>query len=302
MSRPVIISCAVTGGADTKEMNPAVPVTPEEIAEEVLSAHSAGAAVAHIHVRNPSTGKASMKTSYYSEVVKRVRDAKCDVVINLTTGPGARFAVDTMSPLAPGPGSVMKTAEERVAHVIENKPDICSLDVATMNFGDRPMVNSPDMLAEMAQLIQSAGVKPELEVFDVGHVSLANHLVKTGIISDSKPLYQLCLGIPWGAPASPESMTLMRNMLPKDAIWASFGISRYEFPMVATATVLGGHVRVGLEDNLYISRGKLASGNAQLVERAVKIINAIGENVATPSQAREIFGLNEGNDTRKAAE
>ena len=214
MARPVIISCAVTGGADTAGMNPAVPVTPEQIANEVLAANAAGAAVAHIHVRNPDTGKASMNPAYYGEVVNRVRDAGCEVVINLTTGPGARFNVNTEKPLEPGPGSVMKTAEERVIHVLENKPDICSLDVSTMNFGDRPMVNSPEMIVEMAKLIQSVGVKPEMEVFDVGHVRLANHLVAQGDIDDPQPLYQLCLGIPWGAPADAETMTLMRNMLP----------------------------------------------------------------------------------------
>lgn len=302
MARPIIISCAVTGGADTKGMNPNVPSTPKEIADEVLAAHKAGAAVAHIHVRNPKTGKASMDPVYYGDVVKRIRDANCDVVINLTTGPGARLDVNIQTPLEPGPGSVMKTAEERVIHVLENKPDICSLDVATMNFGDRPMVNSPEMLEEMASLIQSAGVKPELEVFDVGHVSLANHLVKTGVIKDPNPLYQLCLGIPWGAPATAEAMTLMRNMLPENALWASFGISRFEFPMVASAAILGGHVRVGLEDNLYIKRGELASGNAQLVDRAVQIIELLGDTVATPAEARDIFGITTSNNSRNAAE
>jgi uncharacterized protein (DUF849 family) len=302
MARPVIISCAVTGGADTRGMNPAVPATPEEIANEVLAANAAGAAVAHIHVRNPETGKPSMDPVYYGEVVSRVRDAGCPVVINLTTGPGARLDVDTENPGVPGSGSVMKTAEERVIHVLENKPDICSLDVATMNFGDRPMVNSPEMIAEMAKLIQSVGVKPEMEVFDVGHVRLANSLVEKGVIDDPQPLYQLCLGIPWGAPADAETMTLMRNMLPEGALWASFGISRFEFPMVAAATVLGGHVRVGLEDNLYIARGELASGNAQLVQRAVKIIESIGETVATPAEAREIFGISGSGSASKAAE
>jgi len=302
MARPVIISCAVTGGADTKHMNPAVPVTPEEIANEVIAANAAGAAVCHIHVRNPETGKPSMDPALYKGVVDRVRDAGCPVVINLTTGPGGRFIPDLENPMQAAPGSVMRTAEERVIHVLENKPDICSLDVATMNFGDRPMVNAPDMLADMAAMIQDAGVKPELEVFDTGHVRLANHMVETGILKDPLPLYQLCLGIPWGAPATSEAMTLMRDMLPKNALWASFGISRFEFPMVASAVLLGGHVRVGLEDNLYIARGELASGNAQLVTRAVEIIEAMGEEVATPAQAREIFGLPGGAGASKAAE
>jgi uncharacterized protein (DUF849 family) len=289
MSRPVIISCAVTGAADSKGANPAVPVTPEEIANEAIAANKAGAAIAHIHVRNVETGKASMDTKLYKEVVDRIRDSGSPVIINLTTGPGGRFSPDRDDPMKAAQGSVMKTAVERVAHVVENKPDICSLDIATMNFGDRPMVNAPDMLADMAVLIQEAGVKPELEVFDTGHVRLANHMLETGAIKDDKPLYQLCLGIPWGAPANAETMMLMRDMLPAGANWASFGISRFEFPMVASAVLLGGHARVG--DNLYIARGELATGNAQLVERAAQVIESTGDTVATPAEAREIFGL-----------
>ena len=300
--KPTILSCAVTGSFTTREHNPNLPVTPEEIANECFAAAKSGAAICHIHVREPETGTPSMNIEYYREVVQRIRASSTDLIINLTTGPGGRYVPSDEDPAQAGPSTTLVSPIVRSEHVVELKPEICSLDLNTMWFGGGAVINHPPAVKAMAERIYASGVKPELEVFDVGHVSLANHLVKTGIISDSKPLYQLCLGIPWGAPASPESMTLMRNMLPKDAIWASFGISRYEFPMVATATVLGGHVRVGLEDNLYISRGKLASGNAQLVERAVKIINAIGENVATPSQAREIFGLNEGNDTRKAAE
>ncbi len=287
----VIISCAVTGAADSVGANPAVPVTPEEIANEALAANKAGAAIVHIHVRNPETGKASMNPALYKEVVDRIRDANAPVIINLTTGPGARLVPNLDDPSNIAEGSVMKTAEERLAHVIENKPDICSLDVATMNFGDRPMVNAPDMLNKMATMIQDAGVKPELEVFDTGHVRLANHMVETGVIKDDKPLYQLCLGIPWGAPATAEMMMAMRDMLPDNANWASFGISRFEFPMVASAVLLGGHCRVGLEDNLYIARGELASGNAQLVERAVEVVESMGASVANEKEAREILGL-----------
>ena len=291
MARPVIIACAVTGSADSTGVNPAVPVTPEQIANEAIAANKAGAAIVHIHVRNPETGKASMDPKLYKEVVDRIRDAGAPVIINLTTGPGARFVPELDNPSQAAATTVMKTAEERVAHVVENKPDICSLDVATMNFGDRPMVNAPDMLNKMATLIQDAGVKPELEVFDTGHVRLANHMVETGVIKDDKPLYQLCLGIPWGAPATAEMMMAMRDMLPANANWASFGISRFEFPMVASAVLLGGHCRVGLEDNLYISRGELASGNAQLVSRAKEVIESMGSEVANEKQAREILGL-----------
>ena len=291
MARPVIVACAVTGSADSTAMNPAVPVTPEQIANEAIAANKAGAAIAHIHVRNPDTGKASTKIKYYEEVVNRIRDSGSPVIINLTTGPGGRFVPDPKAPMTAGKSSAMFTAEERVAHVVKLKPDICSLDVATMNFGEWSMVNSPAILREMAVMIQDAGVKPELEVFDTGHVQLAAQMCANGEISDPKPLFQLCLGISWGAPASTAAMTLMRDLLPENAVWASFGISRQEMPMVGTATLLGGHCRVGLEDNLYISRGKLASGNAELVDHAVGIVQSLGEEVATVDQACEMLGL-----------
>jgi len=291
MSRPVIVACAVTGSADSTGVNPAVPVTPEEIANEAIAAHKAGAAIAHIHVRNPETGKASVEFKYYEEVVKRIRDSGSPVLINLTTGPGGRFVPDPKDPMQAGKTSAMMAAAERVAHVVELKPDICSLDVATMNFGEWSMVNSPAILREMAVMIQDAGVKPELEVFDTGHVRLAAQMCANGEIDDPKPLFQLCLGISWGAPASTAAMTLMRDLLPENATWASFGISRHEMPMVGSATLLGGHCRVGLEDNLYISRGKLASGNAELVDRAVGIVQSLGEDIATVEEACEILNL-----------
>tara|TARA_A100001037_G_scaffold166067_1_gene149415 strand:+ start:1628 stop:2500 length:873 start_codon:yes stop_codon:yes gene_type:complete len=287
----VIISCAVTGAADSKGTNPAVPVTPEEIANEAIAANKAGAAIAHIHVRNPDTGKASTKVEYYEEVVNRIRDAGSPVIINLTTGPGGRFVPDPADPMQAGKTSAMMTAVERVAHVVKMKPDICSLDVASMNFGEWNMVNSPAILREMAKMIQDAGVKPELEVFDTGHVRLAAQMCADGDITDPRPLFQFCLGISWGAPASSDAMALMRDLAPDNAVWASFGISRHEMPMVGTATLLGGHCRVGLEDNLYISRGKLASGNAELVEHAVGIIQSLGEDVASVDQACEILAL-----------
>lgn len=291
MSRPVIVACAVTGSADSTGVNPAVPITPEEIANEAIAANKAGAAIAHIHVRNPDTGKASTKFEYYEEVVKRIRDSGSPVIINLTTGPGGRFVPNPKDPMQAGETSAMRTATDRVAHVVKLKPDICSLDVATMNFGEWSMVNSPAILREMATMIQGAGVKPELEVFDTGHVRLAAQMCANGEINDPTPLFQLCMGISWGAPASTAAMTLMRDLLPESAVWASFGISRHEMPMVGSATLLGGHCRVGLEDNLYISRGKLASGNAELVEHAVGIVQSLGEQIATVDEACEILGL-----------
>ena len=284
-SQATIVSCAVTGGADSAHVSRAVPRSPAEIAAEVLAARAAGAAIAHIHVRDPETGKPSRELAYYREVVARIRDAGSDVVINLTTGPGARFNPATNAPLA---GFVPPA--ERVAHVLELRPEICSLDVATMNFGDWAMVNVPAQLREMAAMIHQAGVKPELEVFDLGHVRLAARMIEENLFA-VPPLLQICLGIAWGAPATAEGMLAMKSLLPAGAQWSAFGISRAQFPMAAQSVILGGHVRVGLEDNLYLARGVLAPGNAVLVERAVAIIGALGGVVATPAEARRTLGL-----------
>lgn len=290
MARPVIISCAVTGALDTVKTNPAVPVTPRQIAEECIAAAGAGAAIVHIHVRDPDTGAPSMALEHYRDVVERIRASRVEVLINLTTGPGARFTPSAESPMRATADSTMSPPQTRVRHVLELKPDLCSLDVATMNFGEFAFVNIPDHLKRMAESIAAAGVKPELEVFDLGHVRLASELVAKGHIR-SRALFQLCLGIPWGAPATPETMMLMRNQLPPDSVWAGFGISKAHFPMVAQAVLLGGHVRVGLEDNLYLEQGKLAPGNASLVQRAVDIIRGIGERPATVAEARAILGI-----------
>lgn len=289
MARPVIITCAVTGGADTADKHPAIPVTPEQIAAAAIEAAKAGAAIAHIHVRDPETGKGTMGTHLFREVVERVRDSDTDVVLNLTTGSGAMYVPGENDPATGGPGTTLTTPARRVEHVLELRPEICSLDVATMNMGQRVFMNTQDHLYAMARMIREAGVKPELECFDTGHIRLARRMIDDGAI-DSPPLFQLVLGVQWGAPATPEMMMAMHNMLPEDAHWAGFGISITEFPMVAQAAMLGGHVRVGLEDNLYIERGVFAT-NAQLVERAVEILASIGFNAATPNEAREILGV-----------
>lgn len=285
MSRKVIVSCAVTGGADSAHVSRAIPRSPEEIANEVLAARKAGAAIAHIHVRDPETGKPSRELAYYRETVARIRDAGSDVLINLTTGPGASVTPGSNNPLAG-----LLDPMEQLEHVLDLKPQICSLDVATMNFGPRAMVNVPGQLTQMAAAIRAAGVKPELEVFDLGHVQLAAKMIADGEIADP-PLMQLCLGISWGAPASAEGMLAMKSLVPPGALWSAFGISRHQFPMVAQSVILGGHVRVGLEDNLYLSRGVLAPGNGALVERAVTIVEALGASVATPAEAAAILGL-----------
>jgi len=291
MSRKIVITCAVTGHSDTKDKNPAVPITPAEIARASIDAARAGAAVAHIHVRDPATGKASTETAYYKEAHDRIRDAGSDVIVNLTTGPGGGFRPGDEDPRIGDPNTGFALPERRVVHVEEIRPEICTLDVATLSMGEEHVfINTPKHLRVMAGRIRAVGVKPELECFDVGHVRLANHLVESGDIA-LPPMYQLCLGIPWGAPATPEVMMTMRDMLPPGAHWAGFGISRHEFPMVAAAVLLGGHVRVGLEDNLYLEHGVLAPSNAALVEKAVRIVRELGFEVATPDEAREILHL-----------
>lgn len=290
MSRPVIVTAALTGGADSAGQSPHIPVTPAQIAAEALAARRAGAAIVHIHVRQPETGKPSREPALYREVVERVRDAGTDVLINLTTGPGATFLPAEDDPNRNAVPRGMAGPEERVAHVLDLRPDICSLDVATMNFGPRAFANTPAHLERMAALIRDAGVKPELEVFDLGHARLAADMVRRGLF-EAPPWFQLCLGIPWGAPATAEAMLALKSLVPEGAVWSGFGISRQQFPMVAQAVILGGHVRVGLEDNLYLSRGQLAQGNAPLVARAARIVEELGERVATPKEARELLGL-----------
>jgi uncharacterized protein (DUF849 family) len=287
----IIISCAVTGSTtDALRISPYVPITPAQIAQECLAAHAAGAAVVHIHVRDPQTGAPSMALPLYEEVVHRIRDSGSDVLINLTTGAGARFAPSETDPMRASDDSTMSTPEKRVEHVLALRPDLCSIDVATMTFPAYAFVNMPSHIERMLALVQAAGVKPELEVFDLGHVRLAASLVERGLVKGS-PLFQLCLGIPWSAPATTEALLAMKGGLPKGAQWAAFGISSHEFPIVAQAAILGGHVRVGLEDNLYLSRGQLAEGNAPLVERAALIIQSLGGAVATPAEARRMLGI-----------
>ena len=287
---PTILTCAVTGSADTTGKNPAVPVTPREIADSAVDAARAGAAIVHIHVRDPTTKRATMDLASYREVVQRIRDSDVDVVINLTTGPGARFVPGEVEPATAGAGTTLTTPERRVAHVVALKPELCSLDVGSMNFGPYVFANIPSHLTTMAGMIRDAGVKPELEVFESGHLRLATRMIADGEV-DQPPLFQIVLGVPWGAPATPDTMLFMRNLLPPDVNWAGFGIGAQQFPFVALAAMLGGHCRVGLEDNLFLDRGVLAPSNAALVERAVQILTATGRQVATAAQAREILAL-----------
>ena len=288
MARKIMISCAVTGSADTPGKNPAVPVTPAQIAQSAIDAAKAGAAIVHIHVRDPATTKPSMDAALYRETVDRIRQSGTDVVINLTTGPGARFVPGNDDPLKPGPATNLKLPAQRVEHILALRPEICSLDMGSMNMGSYVFVNPPNYLEAMAVAIRDANVLPELEVFEAGHLRLARRLIETGHI---KPpgMFQICLGIAWSQPATPEAMSYMRGMLPPDSPWFAFGISLHQFPMVAQAVLLGGHVRVGLEDNIYLGKGELAPSNAALVEKAVKIIELLGDHVATSAEARKML-------------
>jgi uncharacterized protein (DUF849 family) len=290
VARKVMISCAVTGSADTPARNAAVPVTPEQIARSSLEAAAAGAAIVHIHVRDVTTTKPSMDAALYREVVARIRERNEDVIINLTTGAGARFQPDDTDPSRAGPGSTMRGPAERVQHVVELRPEICSLDMGSLNMGDRVFVNTPAHLKAMALAVAAAGVVPELEVFETGHLLLARKFLDSGLVK-GPGLFQICLGISWGQPATPEAMTYMRNLLPAGCTWFAFGISQWQFPMVAQAVLLGGHPRVGLEDNIYLEKGKLAPSNAALVEKAGRIVEILGDQVATPAEARQMLGL-----------
>jgi len=291
MNTEVIVTCAVTGAGDTVGKHPALPVTPRQIADAAIEAAKAGAAVAHIHVRDPHTGKGSRDPKLYREVVERVRGSNTDVVINLTAGMGGDFEIGANDPKVAGPNTDLVGPLERLVHVEELLPEICTLDCGTLNFGDGNMiyVSTPTYLRAGAKRIQELGVKPELEVFDTGHLWFTKQLLKEGLL-DAQPLFQICLGIPWGAPADTTTMKAMVDNLPPGAVWAGFGIGRLQMPMVAQAVLLGGNVRVGLEDNLYLERGVFAS-NGQLVERAIKIIELMGGRAVTPAETRKKLGL-----------
>lgn len=290
MSRPIIITCAVTGGDDVAGKFPNVPVTPEEIARAAIDACAAGAAIAHIHVRDPATGKPSMGFELYREVVERIRDSGSPVIVNLTTGPGARFIPSDSETNVAAPGSNLRPPADRVRHILELKPEICSLDMGTLNFGKGALINVPAHAEVIAKGIREAGVKAELELFDTGHLALALNFIERGLV-DADSLFQIVMGVPWGAPATTETLAAFKSMLPHGANWAAFGIGRHEFPMVAQAALLGGHVRVGIEDNLYLSRGVLARDNAQLVEKARQILELLGYSVASPAEARTMLKL-----------
>ena len=291
MNNEVIVTCAVTGAGDTLGKHPEVPVTPEQISNAAIAAAKAGASVAHIHVRDPETGLGSRDVNLFKEVVERIRDSETDVVINLTAGMGGDWVPSEENPSMPGQGTDMIGPEERLAHVKEIHPEICSLDCGTMNFGNgnEIYISPPGYLREMASMIQEWGVKPELEVFELGQIRFAKQMIKEGLINEP-PMFQICLGIPWGAEQTVDSMKVMKDELPTNASWASFGIGRMQMPMAAAAVAMGGNVRVGLEDNLYLEKGVLAS-NDQLVTRVIEIIQRMGSRVLSPKETRDKLKL-----------
>ena len=293
MRNEVFITAAITGSGGTQNRSDLVPRSPKQIAEAAIDAAKAGAAIVHCHVRDPDTGVPSRDISYYREVTERIRDSDVDVVLNLTAGMGGDMvfgSVDAPLPYSQA-GTDMASASERVQHVAECLPEICTLDCGTMNFAeaDYVMTNTPGMLRAMAKMMTDIGVRPEIEAFDTGHLWFAKQLVSEGLITDPV-MVQLCMNVPWGAPDDLNTFLAMVNNVPKNWVHSAFSLGRHQMPYVAAATLSGGNVRVGLEDNLWLEKGVLAT-NAQLVEKAVSIISSLGPKIMTPSQVREELKL-----------
>ena len=292
MNKEVFITCAITGSGGTQDRSPHVPRSPKEIADSAIAAAKAGAAIAHCHVRDPETGTPARDLVLYREVTDRIREAEVDVVLNLTAGMGGDLVFGgSEAPLPLSKGTDMVGAEERIAHIAECLPEICTLDCGTMNFAeaDYVMTNTPGMLRAMGRMMTELGVKPEIEAFDTGHLWLAKTLVEEGVL-DSPALVQLCMGVPWGAPDDLNTFLAMVNNVPQDWTWSAFSLGRNEMPYVAASVLAGGNVRVGLEDNLWLAKGELATNEA-LVERAVGIIEGMGATIIGPDAVRAKLGL-----------
>jgi uncharacterized protein (DUF849 family) len=286
----VIITCAVTGNLTTLEQTPHLPVTPEQIAEACLSAAEAGAAIVHIHVRNPATGKPSMELDYYRDAVERIRAKNAALILNITTGPGGRFMPSHDDPKVADIGTTLMLPERRVEHIAALRPEICTLDLNTMNSGKEVVINTPTNVRRMAKVIAEAGVKPEIELFDSGDIALMHDLLRDGTLQ-GPILCSFVMGVRYGFQPSPETVLYARNMLPRGAEFTAIGIGKAAFPSVAHSYLAGGHVRVGIEDSVYLSRGQLATSNAQMVEKARRIVEDLGGQIANPAEARRIVGL-----------
>ena len=290
MLEKVIITCAVTGNLTTRQQHPQLPVTPQEIANACLEAADAGAAIAHIHVRDPATGAPSMDVQLYVETVKLIRAKNRSLILNLTTGPGGRFQPSDEDPRIAGPRTNIVVPEKRVEHIALIKPDICTLDLNTMTFGQEVVINTPPNVRRMARVMRAAGVMPEIELFDSGDIALMHDLIADGTI-EANPLCSIVMGVKYGFQPSPETMLYARGLLPKGAKFTGFGIGRFSFPMVAQSFLAGGHVRVGMEDAVFIEKGVLTPGNAAMVAKARLIVENLGGRIATPAEARVLVGL-----------
>lgn len=284
------LTCAVTGNITQPSMTPHLPVTPEHIARDCLEAAAAGAAAVHIHVRDPATGKPSMEVELYRDVVDRIRREHRELIINLTTGPGGRYVPSDDNPRIAAASSTLLPPLERVRHVQLLKPDVCSLDLNTMNSGPDVVMNTPRNVRIMATAMREAGVTPELEIFDSGDMHLALDLIKDGTLQ-GPGLWTFVTGVKYGFSYSPETLVYARSLLPAGAVWSAFGIGRHEFPCVAMAWLAGGHIRVGMEDNIYLEKGVLAKSNAELVAKARRIVLDLGGALATPGEARAMLNL-----------
>jgi uncharacterized protein (DUF849 family) len=290
MQEKVIITCAITG-AGPLSANPNQPITPRQIADSGLEAAEAGAAILHVHVRDPETGQFSGELALYQEAVGLIREQNKDVILNLTTGLGSGFyPADPMLPSTAGPETHIWSAEQRVQHVLALKPEICTLDLVTAQVFGGVVISLEPVLTRMAELIRKAGVKPEIELFDAGDAVLAKHLIGKGAL-DGPGMYSFVMGLNFTMPADTETMVYIRNLLPAGAQWQGFGIGRHQFPMAIQSCLLGGHVRVGMEDNAFIAKGVFAKSNAEQVTKAVHLVQALGPAIATPNEARNILGL-----------
>jgi uncharacterized protein (DUF849 family) len=286
--KKVVVTVAVTGAFGDRSV-PFLPITPKEIAESALEACNAGASVAHIHVRDVQTGKPSMDFELYEEVVRRIRD-NSEMLVNLSTGPGGRFIPSDEDPVGFGGGTILRKPEKRIEHVIKLKPEICSLDVGTINFGAHTFLNFAPHVEWMAEQIKEAGVRPELEVFEIGHINFGRYLIDKKKVAPPA-LFQFCMGVKWGIPATTENILSMKREIPSDAVWSAFGVGISLFPTVAQTILLGGNVRVGLEDCLYLQKSRRAKSNSELVKKAVEIILALGKEPAAPAEARKILNV-----------
>jgi uncharacterized protein (DUF849 family) len=288
--KKVVITCAITGNLTKPDQTPYLPITAAAIADSALSAASAGAAVVHIHVRDPQTGAPSMQIDHYREVIDRVRSKNEELILNLTTGPGGRFVPSDEGPKVAGPGTTLLPPEKRVEHITQLRPEICTLDLNTMNSGREVVINTPRNVRRMAAAIYAAGVRPEIELFDSGDIELMKDMLDDGSLRG--PLMcSFVLGVKYGFQPSPETILYARNLLPPETQFTAIGIGRWMFPTVAQSYLSGGHIRVGLEDGVYLSQGVLAPSNASLVEKARKIVESLGGTIASASEAREILGL-----------